>query len=116
MASSAASLFLSQNTNHVVLAECRLEYLEFVKTYQRKGRSPVTKIHSELNCTIGSDVVIRRDNPKPDRQNPHSLQSRQVFWFLFWFDGDLIHFQTTILNRVEKADSPETIDSIDVLQ
>jgi hypothetical protein len=40
----------------------------------------------------------------------------QVFWFLFWFDGDLIHFQTTIPNRVETADSPETIDSIDVLQ
>jgi len=39
-----------------------------------------------------------------------------VFWFLFWFYGDFIHFQTTTLNRIEKADSPKTIDSIDVLQ
>jgi hypothetical protein len=39
-----------------------------------------------------------------------------VFWFLFWFDGDLIHFQTTIPNRVEKADFPKTIDSVDDLQ
>jgi hypothetical protein len=43
-------------------------------------------------------------------------QFSQVFWFLFWFDGDLIHFQTTILNRVGKADSPETFDSIDDFQ
>jgi hypothetical protein len=38
-----------------------------------------------------------------------------MFWFLFWFDGELIHFQTTIPNRVEMADSCRTIDFIDVL-
>jgi hypothetical protein len=43
-------------------------------------------------------------------------QFSKVFWFLFWFDGDLIHFQTTIPNRMEKADSSEMIDSIDILQ
>jgi hypothetical protein len=39
-----------------------------------------------------------------------------VFWFLFWFEGDLIHFQTTIFNRVEKEDSPKTPDLIDDLR
>jgi hypothetical protein len=62
------------------------------------------------------DFTPKHRNARPDRQNPHSFQSRQVFWFLFWFDGDLIHFQTTIPNRVEKADSPETIDTIDDFQ
>jgi len=31
-------------------------------------------------------------------------------------EGDSIHFQTTIPNRVKQADSPRTIDAIDVLQ
>jgi hypothetical protein len=39
-----------------------------------------------------------------------------VFWFLFWFEGDYIHFQTTIFNRVEKEDSPKTPDLIDDLR
>jgi hypothetical protein len=39
-----------------------------------------------------------------------------LFWFLFWFDGDSIHFQTTIPNRVEQANSTRTIDFIDDFQ
>ena len=51
----------------------------------------------------------------PDSLKSNFPNSAKVFWFLFWFDGDLIHFQTTIPNRVEKADSLKTIDLIEVL-
>jgi hypothetical protein len=49
-------------------------------------------------------------------KNPHFPNSATCSGFCSGLKGDSIHFRMTIPFRVEMADFPITIDSLDVLQ
>jgi len=55
----------------------------------------------------------KRQNPSQTVKIPISFSPAKCSGFCSGIKGDSIHFQTTILNREEKADVPKTIDFID---